>query len=146
MDGMADVARWLGRAGLSLLLVACAHGSPAGASGQTMTLSLPRAPAADEAVRLSLKVGRLPSGARVVVRTSGGEILGAVFPYGAEAARKGGTYVLAVPAGAVKDGKVSVELAVQEKGAPPRVPTKDEVQSVAVALSPATPLSTDDRR
>lgn len=142
MGWTANAVRWLGRAGLSLVLVACAHGSMAGAAAEVMTLSLPRAPAADEAIRLSLKVGRLPGGARVVVRTSTGEIVGTIFPYGADASRRGGTYVIAVPPEAVTDGKVSLQLAVEENGMASRVPTSDEVQSVTLALAPVTPVDT----
>jgi hypothetical protein len=138
MGWFANATRWLERAGLSFLLVACAHGAVAGAGA--MTLTLPRTPAPDEAVHLNVKVGRLPSGARVIVRTSKGEIVGAISPFGAVAREHGGTYVIPVPRDAVQDGKVSLQLEVQEKGTSARVPTGDEVQSVTLALAPITPL------
>ena len=140
MGWTANAARWLTRTGIALSLVACTHGSVVAAGA--MTLSLPRTPAADEAVRLTVKVGRLPQGARVVVRTNGGEIVGAVSPFGQAATEKGGTYVIPIPSDAVKDGQVSVQFEVEQKGTPPRVPTRDEVLSVTVVLAPITPLDT----
>lgn len=140
MGWTANAARWLTRTGIALSLVACAQGSVVAAGA--MTLSLPRSPAADEAVRLTVKVGRLPQGARVVVRTIAGEIVGAVSPFGQATTEKGGTYVMAIPSEAVKDGQVSVQLEVEQKGAAPRAPTTDEVKSVTVSLAPITPLDT----
>ena len=141
MGVISKATRGLARAALALVFVACAHGFVAGAPG-TVTLALPRPPAHDEAVHLSVKVGRLPANTRVVVRASTGEVVGAISPFGAEARRSGGTYVIAVPADTVKDGKVSVQFEVEERGMAARVPRGDEVQSVTVALAPITPLGT----
>lgn len=138
MGWRPSAASWFVRAGLLFLIVACADGSTAGAAASTLTLVLPRPPAPDEAVHLILKVGRLPRDARVVVRTDTGEIVGTIRPFGPSAREQGGTHVMAIPPEAVKDGKVSLVLQVEEKETGARVPTKEEVQSVTVALTPVT--------
>src|SRR4051812_35629656 len=94
----------LGLLGIGLLVgpVPARAESPDG----MLTLTLPRPPAADEALVLRLSVGVLPRNARVVVQTVDGEIAGTVAPYGVRPGRKAGEFTLPVPAKAVVGDKV----------------------------------------
>jgi hypothetical protein len=126
-------------AALCFLLSGCTHaaapGAPA-ATHKTMTLTLPRAATADETVHVRLAAGVLPQGARIVVRLPNGEIAGSATPYGFRGA-KAGVFTIPLPPGAIRDGKVTLELAVEEKGAL-RAPKDGEVERVDLVYVPVT--------
>src|SRR5215212_8665910 len=106
-------------AALWLLLTGCTHAAASGASSaalKTMTLTLPRAAAADEAVHVRVTAGPLARGARIVVRLSGGEIAGSATRYGGRTDQKAGVFIIPLPPGAIRDGKIALTVEVEEKG------------------------------
>ncbi len=104
-----------------------------------MLLALPRAREADEAVAVRITVGTLAKGARIIVKTTEGEVVGAVVPFGILPGRKAGSFMVPVPLAAVKDGKVSLQLEVEElTGGKTRAPTKTEVEAANLELMPVS--------
>lgn len=104
-----------------------------------MLLALPRARAADEQVAVRITVGTLAKGARIVVKIAGGEVVGAVAPFGVLPGRKAGSFMVPVPLEAMKDGKVTLQLEVEElTGGKTRAPTKVEVEAAHLELMPVS--------
>ena len=100
------------------------------AAAQDRTLSLPHPLQAGETASLEVEVGPLPAGTSITVTTAAGEPLGRLSPFGPRAAQAGGSYVVPVPAAAMRDGRLTVRLLVSVPGAPPRAPTALEVTGV----------------
>jgi hypothetical protein len=125
-----------------LLLLGCTHADASGASQasrshKAVTLTAERAAAANEAFRLQVFAGPLQPGHRLVVRLPNGEIVGTIAPYGTASREKGGSSVMALPANALQNGKVTVHLEVIEKrGAAPRAPTAHELEKVVLLIVP----------
>ncbi|WP_038160472.1 hypothetical protein [Verrucomicrobium sp. BvORR106] len=105
-----------------------------------MLLALPRDRAADEQVAVRITVGTLAKGARIVVKTAEGEVVGAVAPFGVLPGRKAGSFMVPVPLAAMKDGKVTLQLEVEEPAqvGKPRAPTKTEVEAANLELMPVS--------
>jgi hypothetical protein len=126
----------------SSVVLACANSrrsTPAGEERRVVTLALPRPPAPGETVILRVTTGALPRGARVVVRLTDGEVLGAVSPFGVLPGRKAGPSMIPLPEKAMANGKVQLVLEVEEKGQPPgRAPTRKEVEAVDLVFVPVT--------
>jgi hypothetical protein len=102
-----------------------------------LTLTLPRRPAADEALSVRLTVGVLPRDARVVVRTADGQIAGTIRPFGVRSGQKAGVFTIPVPSKAVVEDKVSLRLEVLEKNAKAaRAPTEAEVEHAELSFVP----------
>lgn len=108
------------------------------ASNRALTLDLPRAPAADEAIYLRLTVGVLPPHARLVVRDANQEILGTVAPYGLGQDKKAGTHIIPVPIRAVINSKVSLLLEIHEQNGTVRAPGQEEVDGATLVLRQIT--------
>jgi hypothetical protein len=106
-----------------------------GCTQRTMTLTLPRPPAAGEAVRVHVVAGVLPRGARVVVRLPDGQVAGSATPYGVRAGQPAGEYIIPLPKEATRTGKVKLCLAVEEKGTT-RAPKKGEIRKVELVTVP----------
>lgn len=119
-------------------LSALAGPSQDAASNRALTLDLPRASAADEAIYLRLTVGVLPPHARLVVRGANKEILGTVAPYGLGQDKKAGAHMIPVPIRAVINGKVSLLLEIHEQNGTVRAPGQDEVDGATLILRPIT--------
>jgi hypothetical protein len=113
---------------LATALLICCADTPADAP--VTTLALPRAPQADEAVVLELKLGSLTRGNRVEISTPTGRLLGAISAFGSGA----GIYTVPIPADAVSDDHISVRILVND-GKKKRPPAANEIQSVTVKLS-----------
>lgn len=105
-----------------------------------MLLALPRTRAADEQVAVRITVGELAKGARIVVKTGDGEVVGAVAPFGVLPGRKAGTFLVPVPLAAVKDDKVILHLEVEEspQAGKKRAPTSTEVEAANLELMPVS--------
>ncbi len=130
---------------LGIALAACGHGRPEGppaaAELMSLTLEVPRLPAANEVVWARIEVGALPPGARLVVRTTDGGIAGTVAPFG-PVGREGGVYTIPLPQEAIADGKVTLILGVLEDlASEARPPLEGEVGSVELILVQVTPDS-----
>jgi hypothetical protein len=97
-----------------------------------IVLALPRAPAAEEAVWLSVKLGVLPRGARVLVLSDDGTLLGAISPFAIPPGRQAGTYTIPLPESAIREGRVAVRVVVEEMENSTRSPTREEVEDVGL--------------
>jgi hypothetical protein len=101
-------------------------------------LTLPRAPADDEAVWLQIQAGVLAPGAVINVNGSDGEQLGSVAPYGSARGAPSATYLVPLPKTAVVNGRIRVRLTVEQPGKPGRAPSADEVENVVPIYVPVT--------
>ena len=98
-------------------------------------LTLPRAAAPGEAVRLQLNAGVLPRGARILVRTRDGALVGAASPFGAPRGQAtAATYTLPLPPEAIANGRVQLRLEVEEPGGAARPPRPGEVQGMELTF------------
>lgn len=89
----------------------------------------------DESIELSVKTGPLARGARLVIMTEKGEILGAVAPFAMRSAPA--TSTIPVPRDALVGGQVRLHLQVLEPGAQPRPPRPDELEGLEILARPA---------
>lgn len=105
---------------------------------KTVTLTLPRAAASNEAVAVRIAAGVLPRGARIIVRLQSGEIAGSVTPYGVRTGQKAGLYTIPLPQHAIANGTVTLHLELSEKRGGPRAPTEQEVEKVEVVYVPVS--------
>jgi hypothetical protein len=125
------------------LLALLAQGADAPAAvtpssaGRTV-LTLPRPPAAQEAVWLSVRVGVLQRGARVLVLSDEGTLLGAISPFAIAPGKEAGTYTIPLPENSVRDGRVVVRLVVEDNQHAPRPPAGGEVEDVGLVYVPVT--------
>lgn len=99
-------------------------------------MTLERAPRANEAVALEVRVGPLPSGARVRIVSDTGEVLGVVAPFGRLQAGGVSAHVVPLPARVIRRGRVRFRLTLDLPGAPPRAPGPSEVEKVSVIYVP----------
>jgi hypothetical protein len=116
-------------ASLSVASAASDVGSGNAESG-AVTVTLPRAAGAGEAVWLELHAGNLARGAILQVRSSTGALLLAVASPTGAVGQGAGTFKVPIPSNLVAEGKVSLKLEVKEPGAPARPPRPGEVESI----------------
>ncbi|MGF6229113.1 hypothetical protein QFZ27_003068 [Inquilinus ginsengisoli] len=124
----------LAAAALGLLAILGLGGGSA--TAQEMTLSLPRPLRPGEIAWLQVEVGRTARGQEVIVATTSGRDIGVISPFAVRAGQEAGTYPLPLPADSIEDGRVVVRLMITQVGAPPRVPTEQEVRRVTVLVEP----------
>lgn len=93
-------------------------------------LALPHPPRPGERVYLEVRLGAFAPGQELELSDASGRALGTVSPHGPHGERGSGTFVLPVPAEAMRDGRLRVRLSVTRSGAPAREPEADEVQSL----------------
>ena len=117
-----------------LILPACAS-----AAGGEEVLTLPRPLKAGETAVVTVEVGVIQRGQEIRVTTASGQLIGTISPFGIRAGKEAGTYVLPVPAEAVRNGKLSLQLRITQFDGPPRAPTEQEVKSLKLAVVPAPP-------
>src|SRR5262249_49011808 len=110
----------------------------------TLTLTLPHAPARGEAIRVRVNAGVLPRGARLIVRTAAGKIVGTVSPYGIASGSKAGTYTIPVPMDALADGKVALSFELKDRDGKVRPPTRDELEGAELVLVPVSASGKND--
>jgi hypothetical protein len=114
-------------AGLSTLWA----GALAAQDSRLIELTAPPGLRRTDALAIQVTTAALPSGARVVVKTEQGEVLGVVTPFSLRPAES--TATIAIPRRAVVDGRLRLRLQVQEPGAPPRAARESEVSARFVA-------------
>jgi hypothetical protein len=119
---------------LALIAVPACASSPSG----EVLLALPRALEIGDVVTVVVEVGALQRGQEIVVTTLSGQPIGTLSPFGIPAGQAAGSYALPVPAGAVRDGKLSLRLRLIGAGTP-RAPTDREVKGLKVSITPARP-------
>ena len=126
---------------LCFVLVACGQetSSLPGAEMTPMTLQAPRDPAENEVVWARIAPGRLPAGARIIVRTLDNEIIAAIAPFGKAEGDESSPHTIPVPQEAITDGEVKLVLEVLEETADEgRPPAPGEVQTVELFLMQVT--------
>ncbi|QWP75756.1 hypothetical protein J5226_19415 [Lysobacter sp. K5869] len=106
------------------------------AAGDYRELALPQASRPGERLYLEVRLGALAPGQELQVSDARGRSLGTVSPYGVRAGNGGGTFVLPVPADAVRAGRLRVRLSVTRAGAPAREPASDEVEALRLVQAP----------
>lgn len=135
--GIGPALPMLGLLGIGFLASPVSSSAERPDGNGMLTLTLPRQPAANEALVLCLSVGVLPHHARVVVHTVDGEIAGTIAPFGVRPGQKAGVYTIPVPAKAVEGDKVTLRLDVLEKGAEAaRPPARAEIEEAKLAFVP----------
>jgi hypothetical protein len=124
---------------LLVLLLCSTISGPARPTRGAVTAAMPRPVHSGEAIRARITLGSLPRGARVVVRLPDGRIAGTLAPYGRTGDGKTAAQTIAIPSDATTNGKVHLQLDVQERGAAsPRPATSSEVTAVELVLIPVT--------
>jgi len=121
---------------LLALCVSCLAQTPS--KQRVYDLPLPRAAAGGEMLVARVTVGPLKAPQRIIVRTRSGEIAGTISPFGAQARQNSGVYTIPVPDSAIKDAHVRLLLQLDQKDAPPRAPTAEEVRDIRVEWIPVT--------
>lgn len=106
------------------------------AAGDYRELALPHAPRPGERVYLEVRLGALAPGQELQLTDARGRSLGTLSPHGARAGREAGTFVLPVPADAVRAGRLRVRLSVTRAGAPARAPDDNEVEALRLVQEP----------
>lgn len=115
--------------------MAASEGKPFAENGK-VTLSVPHNVSAGDSVSVRVTVGTLPKGARIVVRSGTGEVLGSIAPFGQAANHPGVFYTIPVPSELVADRKISLGFILEEPGGKKsRVPTEAEVREVKLQLA-----------
>jgi hypothetical protein len=99
-------------------------------------LAAPRQAGRGEAVQVQIAIGTLPRGARLVLSTENGEILGAVAPFGPPGGRASTVATVPIPRSAMVNGRLRLRLQVVEPGAPPRAPRRSEVERLDLVVVP----------
>ena len=99
----------------------------------TVEVSAARAPAAGSVAELQITTGQLPRGARLVVSTASGRVLGAVAPFPPGSATTRAT--VPVPAGEMAGRSLRLRLQIVGGGVAPRAPEAGEVGAMALIAS-----------
>jgi hypothetical protein len=106
------------------------------AEGSAMIdLVVPRTAVRGDTVRVQVTVGPLPRGARLVLSSANGEILGAVTPFG-PAGNRATTATVAITRSAVIDDHLRLRVQVVEPGASPRAPNSGETAALKIVVLP----------
>ncbi|HEX3675156.1 MAG TPA: hypothetical protein VHU87_12860 [Rhizomicrobium sp.] len=112
---------------------------PAGAAARTITLHLPHALAAHQALVAIVRLGAVPRGTTIRVRTADGTLLGTLSPYAIVPGQEAGSYTVPIPADAVKHGEVTLLVGVEISPTLLRAPRTDEVESVSLRYIGVSP-------
>lgn len=128
------------RKGLSIAVLAAGliglwTSTVAAQESRMIELSAPRSPGRGESIEIQITTGPLPPGARLILMTEQGEVLGAVTPFGLPGSGSS-TATVPVPRTAMVDGRLRLRLQVIEPGASPRAPRAEEVQGADLVLVP----------
>ena len=128
---------------LALAVVLQGHASTGSSTAtaarqQVYDLPIPRPAGPDEALVARVSVGALKPHLRIVVRIRNGEIAGTISPFGAQARQGPAVYTIPLPASARKENEVRLLIEVEQKNAPTRAPTSEEIQRIELAYIPVT--------
>jgi len=116
----------------------CSDGSRT-VSGDLLAVVLmtQRTIAADEALWLKVETGPLKEGVEIVLADETGRVFGGISPFGLAARNTRGSIELSLPASAIADGSVSVQIWIQTpNSAGRRPPTTSELLSVELIYKP----------
>jgi hypothetical protein len=109
-----------------------------GAAPPLLTLSLPRAPAANEEVWLSVDAGALPRGAGIRVDAPDGSNIELLTSFGGHAGTGGAAFIVPLPQNLIAKDGVRVRLTVVGAG-PSHAPTRAEVKGAHLIFVPVRP-------
>lgn len=98
-----------------------------------ITLALPHVLRKGEAVWLLVEVGVIGH-EQIQLMTQNGRPLGTISPFGVRSGQAAGIYTVPVPAEAIVDGKLALQLSVLQSGRAQRAPTTEEIKSVRVVV------------
>ena len=121
-------------AGVIGFAAVAAHGGPPA----LLTLTLPRQPAAQEKVWLSVTTGPLPRGAAIRVDAPDGSMVELLTAFGGHAGTSGATAIVPLPQSLIVGGRVQLRLTVVGAG-PDHSPAQAEVKDAHLIFVPTTP-------
>ncbi|WP_152535471.1 hypothetical protein [Bradyrhizobium sp. Ai1a-2] len=99
-------------------------------------LLVSRDPGPNEAVRLRVVTGPLPFGARLVVKTEGGDVIGSIMSYGMPNPNDTHSETFPVQSRNVVNRRLRLQLLVEAPGAMTRRATPDEILKLEVIIVP----------
>ena len=120
-------------AGVIGFAAVAAHGWPPA----LLTLTLPRQPAAQEKVWLSVTTGPLPHGAAIRVDAPDGSMVELLTAFGGHAGTGGATAIVPLPQSLIVGGRVQLRLTVVGAG-PDHSPAQAEVKDAHLIFVPTT--------
>ena len=106
------------------------------APAQEMTLTLSHPPGPGETAWIEVQVGPIGRSQEIEVTSASGQPLGTISAFGGRLGQDAGTFTLPVPRDAIRDGRISIRLAVTQSGAT-RAPGAQEVRSVTAKVGAA---------
>lgn len=125
---------------IALILAALACAGPAFAQDRKVTeLLAPRDPGENDAVRVKVETGPLPFGARLVVKTEQGDIVGSFSSYGVSGPNDTHSGSFPLPSSAVVHRRVRLQVQIEAPGAMTRAATPDEIRGLDILIVPRKP-------
>lgn len=86
---------------------------------------------------LRVQLGDLKEGARILVHSSSGDLVGSIFPFGPSKQGGGVFYTLSLPKTLAINHRIKIRLTVlDDEHAKPRAPTKTEVLKIDTFVAP----------
>jgi hypothetical protein len=123
-----------------LLLASLACASAASAQDRKMTeLLAPRDPGPNEAVRVKVDTGPLPFGARLVIKTEQGDVVGSITSYGVPGPNDSRSESFPVQSRNVVNKRLRLQVLIEAPGAMTRAATPDEIRGLDVMIVPRRP-------
>src|SRR5689334_8647320 len=123
---------YLAMAGLVVGLALPWTRGPAAAEFSAIELSILRPVSRGEVVEIRVTTGPLPHGARLVLMTESGKVIGAVAPFDSRSSRA----TVPVSQTAMVNKHLRLRLQVAEPGKPPRSPNAGEVTKLELIVVP----------
>ena len=125
---------------IALLFASLACVSVAAAQDRKMTeLLAPRDPGPNEAVRLKVITGPLPFGARLVVKTEQGDVVGSIMTYGVPGPNDTRSETFPVQSRNVVNKRLRLQVLIEAPGAMTRAATPEEIRGLDVMIVPRRP-------
>jgi hypothetical protein len=122
---------------IALLLASLGGAGMVLAQDRKMTeLLAPRDPGPNEAVRVKVDTGPLPFGARLVVKTEQGDVIGSITSYGVPGPNDSRSESFPVQSRNVVNKRLRLQVLVEAPGEMTRVATPDEVRGLDVMIVP----------
>jgi hypothetical protein len=122
---------------IAFLLASLAGAGLASAQDRKMTeLLAPRDPGPNEAVRVKVDTGPLPFGARLVVKTEQGDVIGSITSYGVPGPNDSRSESFPVQSRNVVNKRLRLQVLVEAPGAMTRVATPEEIRGLDVMIVP----------
>ena len=128
------------RHALSIALLLASLAGAGFAQDRKMTeLLAPRDPGPNEAVRVKVDTGPLPFGARLVVKTEQGDVVGSITSYGVPGPNDTRSETFPVQSRNLINKRLRLQVLVEAPGAMTRAATPDEIRELDVMIVPRRP-------